>query len=264
VTHDQKAARSWTGGASRRRTTVDEIVSGIYRIATVERGGSVSFNQFLIDDERPMLVHTGQHAHYEQIRAAIAQVLDPARLAFVALLHFEGDECGGMDRFMQEAPRAQLVASTLSAALNLARFPWRYRVRDVRDGDAVELGQHVIRVLETPHVHHWDSMMLVDETTESLFPSDLFLQPGDQPPVVHEDLGRDMCEYYAQAGIFASERPVRALLDRLVPLDPAWTHAMHGGSIPRAALPPFVDALRQRPFAYRGKLFGRAIAPPPT
>jgi flavorubredoxin len=35
----------------------------------------------------------------------------------------------------------------------------------------------------TPHVHHWDSMIVFEETTKSLFPSDLFIQPGDNKPV---------------------------------------------------------------------------------
>jgi flavorubredoxin len=245
------------------RTSIDEIVDGVYRIATVAAGSQVTFNQFLIDDEQPALIHTGEHGHYERIRAAIAQVLDPARLAHVALLHFEGDECGGMDRFMAEAPRAQLVASALSARLNLARFPWRHRVHEVCEGQTLELGRRSLRVLETPHVHHWDSMMLFEETTKSLFPSDLFLQPGEQPAVVTENLGAEMCTYYQRAGIFAGEQPVRSLLDRIEPLDPAWTHAMHGGSIPREAWPPYVRALRERPFAYQGRLFGRPIEPAP-
>jgi hypothetical protein len=32
-------------------------------------------------------------------------------------------------------------------------------------------------------------MMLFEEKTKSLFPSDLFIQPGDQPPVVTQDPG---------------------------------------------------------------------------
>src|SRR6266487_1958985 len=76
----------------------------------------------------------------------------------------------------------------------------RYRVLDVCDGNAIGLGRHSVRVLETPQVHHWDSMMLVEETTGSLFPSDLFLQPGDQPPIVGENLGDEMCAYYRRAG----------------------------------------------------------------
>ncbi len=73
----------------------------------------------------------------------------------------------------------------------------------------IDLGKHKLRFLETPHVHHWDSMMLFDETTKSVFPSDLFIQPGDQPPVVTENLGSMMCEYYREIGIFAHDQPVR-------------------------------------------------------
>jgi flavorubredoxin len=245
--------------ANRLRTTIDHIVGGIYRIATIAPGTRVTFNQFLIDDELPTLIHTGEYDHYDSIRAAVAQVLDPARLAYVALLHFEGDECGGMDGFMSDAPNAQLVASAVSAGINLARFPWRYRVLGLQDGDTLAIGQHALRALETPHVHHWDSMMFVEESTRSLFPSDLFLQPGDQPPVVSEDLGEEMCRFYRWSGIFASERPVRSLLDRVESFSPAWTHAMHGGSIKGRDLDPFVRALRERDFAHDGSLFGRRL-----
>src|SRR4051794_35067816 len=100
---------------------VDEITNGIYRIATppAAEGAPITFNQFLIDDEMPALIHTGVHSEYDNIRKAIREVLDPARLAYVVLLHFEGDECGGMDRFMGEARSAQLVGSDMSAILNL-------------------------------------------------------------------------------------------------------------------------------------------------
>jgi flavorubredoxin len=85
-------------------TRIDQIVGGIYRIATMTEPYGITFNQFLIDDERPTLIHTGEHGVYENVRRAVAEVLDPARLANIVLLHWEGDENGGMDRFMAEAP----------------------------------------------------------------------------------------------------------------------------------------------------------------
>jgi hypothetical protein len=44
--------------------------------------------------------------------------------------------------------------------------------------------------------------MVVDETTRSLFPADLFIQPGDQPPIITEDLTESMIRLYRGAGIF--------------------------------------------------------------
>ena len=91
--------------------SVDEVAEGIYRIAGFNGDYGITFNQFLIDDERPTLVHTGDYHDYAGVRKAIAEVLDPARLAYVVLLHFEADECGGMQRFVDEADDATLVGS---------------------------------------------------------------------------------------------------------------------------------------------------------
>lgn len=39
--------------------TVSEISDGIYRISGFSNEFKITFNQFLIDDEKPMLIHTG-------------------------------------------------------------------------------------------------------------------------------------------------------------------------------------------------------------
>lgn len=243
----------------RQKATIAEIAGGIYRISTWVPEAGITFNQFLIDDERPTLIHTGMYDLYDGVRRAIAEVLDPARLRFVALLHFEADECGGMDRFTEAAPQAVLVASELSATVNLAGWNHRGRVRAVRDGELLELGAHRLRFLETPHVHHWDSMMIFEESTRSVFPADLYTQAGEQPAIVDQDLGTEMCAYYRQIGIFAAERPVRAVIERLTALSPAWMHAMHGGSLRERVIPRYTQALREHEFAYAGRLLGREI-----
>ncbi len=241
-------------------TQVTEIVNGIYRICSVPPGvRPVGFNQVLIEDERPTLIHTGFYDSYDAVRAAVAEVLDPKRLAYVVLGHFEADECGGMDRFLAEAPQSVLVASDVGAGINLAHWGYAGPVKGMRDGDVLELGRHRLRFLETPHVHHWDSLMVIEETTNSLFPADLFIQPGDQPPVINEDLTQQMLGLYRKIGIFAHEAPVRQALDRIEKIDPAWIHPMHGGSFARNLAPKFYRALREEPFAYSGMVLGRDL-----
>jgi flavorubredoxin len=244
---------------------VDEIVDGIYRISTTIDADGVEFQfaQFLIDDERPALIHTGMYGMYEDVRDAVGEVLDPGKLGYVVLLHFEADECGGMDRFLEGAPESTLACSAMSSDLNLSGWNYRGRVEGRRDGEVIDLGKRKLRFLETPHVHHWDSMMLFEETTKSLFPSDLFIQAGDQPPVVTENLGSEMCGFYREVGIFAHEDPVRDVVDRVERLDPDWIHGMHGGSLGRETIPYFVQALREEPFAYQGKLLGREVTSEP-
>jgi hypothetical protein len=92
-------------------TRIDHIAGGIHRISTWVPAFGITFNQFLIVDERPALIHTGEYAFYDNVRKAVAQVIDPSTLAYVALLHWEGDENGGMDHFMRAAPEAELVGS---------------------------------------------------------------------------------------------------------------------------------------------------------
>jgi flavorubredoxin len=129
----------------------------------------------------------------------------------------------------------------------------------MRDGQVLELGRHRLRFLETPHVHHWDSLMVLDETTSSLFPADLFIQPGYQPAAITEDLTEAMIGLYRGAGIFSHEAPVRTVVDRIQRLNPAWIHPMHGGSFQRELAVRFYQSLQREAFAFSGTLMGRTI-----
>ena len=223
--------------------------------------GAFQFNQFLIDAERPALIHTGMFPMYEDVRKAVAEVLDPASLAYVVCAHFEADECGGMGRFVEEAPEAVLACSDAGALLNLTQWDFTGPVQDFKEGESVDLREHRLRFIETPHVHHWDSMMVFEETSGSLFPADLYMQWANQPPIVRENLGGEMCQGYRESGIFAAEEPVLRVVDRLEKLDPQWIHPMHGGSLPKEVVPNFTRALREEEFAFEGKIFGRMIPP---
>ncbi len=238
---------------------IDQVAQGIYRISSFVPTSDMSFNQFLIEDEHPALIHTGRYPMYEDVRRAVAEILDPARLEYIIAPHFEADECGGMGRFAAEARQAVLVCSLVGAAINLTQWDYAGPVQGVQDGDVLDLGSHRLCFLETPHVHQWDSLMVVDETTSSLFPADLFLQPGDQPAIVHENLSKQMCQWYHETGIFAAAEPVLRVVERLEMLDPWWVHPMHGGSLPHELWPDYVDGLRSEPFAFEGKLFGRML-----
>ena len=100
-----------------------------------------------------------------------------------------------------------LACSDAGAMLNLTQWDYAGPVQGFRDGEAVDLGEHKLRFLETPHVHHWDSMMVFEETTSSLFPADLYIQPGDQPPVVRENLGEVMCRFIRRLASLRRKSP---------------------------------------------------------
>jgi flavorubredoxin len=187
---------------------ISEINDGIYRISGFSDIFGITFNQFLINDEKPMLIHTGPIGMYKKIEEKIKEVIPLQKLTYVSFLHFESDEWGGVE-FLESAD-AKLVCSDLSSKLNM--MGW-YNVPidhiSVWDNDILKTGKMQFKFIMTPHVHHWDSMMIFEENTKSLFTSDLFIQPGNNKPVISEDISESMIILYRSAGIFASEKPVR-------------------------------------------------------
>lgn len=73
---------------------VSEINNGIYRISGFVDTYGVTFNQFLIDDEHPTLIHTGHIGMYEKIEEKVKELIPLEKAAYVAFLHFESDEWG--------------------------------------------------------------------------------------------------------------------------------------------------------------------------
>ena len=105
-------------------TRIDEIATGIYRISTPvppsDFPGGFTFNQFLIDDDEPLLFHTGLRQLFPLVREAIASVLAPESLRHLAFSHVEADECGALNDFLRLAPKAEVLCGALAAQLTLA------------------------------------------------------------------------------------------------------------------------------------------------
>jgi flavorubredoxin len=237
---------------------IAEIHDGIYRISGYDSIFGITFNQFLIVDEQPVLIHTGPIGMYKKIEEKVKEVIPLQKLAYVAFLHFESDEWGGME-FLESAD-AKLVCSDLSSKLNLSGW---YNVPadhvSFWDNETLKTGKRQFRFIMTPHVHHWDSMMIFEETTKSLFPSDLFIQPGDNKPVITDDLSENMINLYRGAGIFASEEPVRQTTKRLVNLSPKIVYPMHGSCMDSSFFSKYTDAIMKNNFAYSGMLLGQKL-----
>ena len=99
--------------------------------------------------------------------------------------------------------------------------------------------------------------MIFEENTKSLFTSDLFIQPGENKPVISEDISESMINLYRSAGIFASEKPVRNTTKRLVDLPPNIVYPMHGSCIDKSLFSQYTEAIMKNDFAYSGILLGQ-------
>ncbi len=240
------------------KVEINEIKDGIYRISGFVNDYGLSFSQFLVNDEQPMLIHTGPIGMYPQIEQKVKEVIPLEKLSYVAFLHFESDEWGGME--FLKAPKAKLVCSDLSSKLNLTGWhnvPAHHI--SFWDNETLSTGKRKFRFLMTPHVHHWDSMMVFEETSKSLFTSDLFIQPGDNKPVTSDDLSESMIKLYQAIGIFASEQPVRQTVQRLTKLKPEMVYPMHGSCFDSSVFPKYADALMKNHFAFSNMLLGQKL-----
>ena len=67
---------------------ITEITDGIYRISGFDPTFGITFNQFLIDDVRPMLIHTGPIGMYQKIEQKIKEVIPLTKTSLCNILTF--------------------------------------------------------------------------------------------------------------------------------------------------------------------------------
>lgn len=214
-------------------TSVHEIADGVYRLSTpVDDVPPVgfTFNQFLLDAEEPLLFHTGPRQLFPLVSRAAARVMPPERLRWIAFGHFEADECGAMNDWLDAAPMATVAATGLACELSVADQAAR-PPQELRDDDVLDVGGKQLRVVATPHVPHgWDASLLFEEQTSTLLTGDLFTQAGDPAPVRDDDLvgpaveTEEMFSYTAPTPLFGPT--VRRLAD----FEPVTLACMHGSS----------------------------------
>jgi flavorubredoxin len=216
---------------------VDQIADRIYRISTVVEEvapGGFSFNQFLVDAPEPLLFHTGMRQLFPLVRAAIEQVMPASRLRWISFAHVEADECGAMNEFLALAPQAEVAHSGLGCMVSVNDLADR-PPRPLGDGEVLELGDGPTgqRVLEvaTPHVpHNWESHLLFEQQTATLFCGDLFTQIGDRPAITDTDIIEASIEAEDLFRATSLGPAVPETLRRLADLEPQTLATMHGSS----------------------------------
>ena len=227
--------------------TVTEITDGVYRINVVIPGKRVTFSLFLINDDEPTLVETSFGRVFDDVKKAVATVMDPGKLRHIVVPHFEGDECGALNKFLAIAPNAVPVCSPIGAG-SVGDFTEREPFV-VADGELLSIGARKLRFVLTPYVHLWDSLVVFEETQGVLYSSDLFGQPGEGPPTTDRDLSDQMVESLRQGGVMPSMRHLHSALDKLEPLlggqSGIKTVACHHGSVLTGDLRPYFKALRE-------------------
>ena len=212
-------------------TRIDEVADRIYRFSTFvpEIGPTgFTFNQYFIDDDEPLLFHTGLRHMFPHVAEAIASVTPLERLRWVTFGHIEADECGAMNEMLAAAPQAEVAHGALGCMVSLNDLADRQPV-PLADGQVIELGLHRVRHIETPHVPHaWEARLLYEETTKTLLCGDLFTHLGDGPAVTTGDIVGPAAQAEDVFGATCLTPTTGTTIRGLATLAPSTLAVMHG------------------------------------
>lgn len=213
-----------------------EIAKDVFRISVFVPEINLEFSHFLIRDEEPLLFHAGLRGMFPLLREEVSRLIDVAKIRHIGFSHFESDECGALNEWLQVAPAAQPVCGLVGALVSVNDFSIRPACVLTRD-DVLTTGQHRFRFIPTPHVPHgWDAGVLFEESERTLFCSDLFHQWGEREPATTDSI-MERCKealVQSQAGPFANYVPYThhtgRVLETLAQYSPKTLAAMHGST----------------------------------
>ena len=215
-------------------TNVHEIAAGIYRINTPVRmpdGFHFNFNQYLIDDEAPLLFHTGPRRMFPLVCEAVGRLIPVARLRYVGFSHFEADECGALNEWLEAAPQAEPVCGRIGAMVSVNDVADR-PARTLADGEVLSLGRHAVQWFDTPHMPHgWDCGLMMEASTRTFLCGDLFTQGGaGEIPLTESDVLEPSEQFRAQMDYYAHAPDAAKILERIARERPTTLAVMHGSA----------------------------------
>jgi flavorubredoxin len=217
-------------------TAINEIAPDLFQLSIYVPAFDMQFNHFLVRDEEPLLFHAGLKGMFPALREAVSKLIDPAGLRHIAWSHFESDECGALNDWLQLAPRAQPVCTLVGKLVSVDDFSIR-PARGMTPDDVLSTGKYRYRFYRSPHIPHgWDAGVLFEETRQTLFCSDLFHHFGNCEPLTTRDLiepTRKAMQQLQQgplAGYMPYTRQTEGVLRSLAALKPETLAVMHGSS----------------------------------
>ena len=137
--------------------------------------GVLPVNAYVLLAQEPVLVDTGLAVDEDQFIDALASVIDPAALRWVWLTHDDADHTGNIQRVLEVAPNARLVTNGFCAMRMATWWPIPLdRVHAITVGDAIDVGDRLLRAISPPLFDNPLSIGMLDESTGAFFSVDAF------------------------------------------------------------------------------------------
>lgn len=191
----------------------------------------VSYNSYLILDEKVALMDTVDTRGVEQWEKNLLAALDGRKVDYLVVSHLEPDHAGSIGRLVELFPEVTLVGNAKTFQM-LPQFFDELPVDEnhkitVAEGESLSLGTHTLNFYMAPMVH-WPEVMVTYESSEKiLFSADGF---GKFGALDYEDPEGWACEarryYFNIVGKYGA--PVQALLKKAAGLDIQTICPLHG------------------------------------
>ncbi len=141
---------------------------------TTRRG--VTYNSYLILDEKPTLIDTVDKEFSKELLDNIKSIIDPAKIEIIIINHIEPDHSGAFPEIIKACPNAK-VYGTEKAKQGLLKY---YGVcgdwTSVKTGESINIGKRKLDFIDVPMIHWPDSMFTYSSFDKILFSNDGFGQ----------------------------------------------------------------------------------------
>ena len=156
----------WVGGNDRRLALFENI-------HPIPRG--VSYNSYLLMDEKTVLFDTVDWSICRQFIENIKEVLGGRTLDYMVINHMEPDHAACIEEIILRYPDVKIVC-TQKASMLMHQFGFLMdgEVIEVKEGDTMSYGKHVVAFVAAPMVHWPEAMVTFDTTNGVLFSADAF------------------------------------------------------------------------------------------
>ena len=186
----------------------------------------VSYNSYLIDDDKICLIDTVEVDFFTQFLENIREVIGDRTIDYIVINHLEPDHSGSLSLMRKYYPDIQVVSNKKAFDMLRGFYGISGGEYEVKNGDTLELGHHTLQFFLTPMVHWPETMMSLDVTDNIIFTGDAFgcfgaLNGGLIDSEINcDDFWLEMIRYYSNiVGKYGT--PVQNALKKLagIPLD---------------------------------------------
>ena len=207
---------------------VDDLDIDLFESQYVVPEG-MSYNSYLIDDEKIAVLDTADHRKGEAWKANLKAALNGRQPDYLVAHHMEPDHSALIAWMLETYPGLQLVCSAQAAKMLsnfFEGFNFEGRVMTVKEGDTLSLGRHELKFIGAAMIHWPEVIMSYDSLDKVLFSADGF---GKFGALVNEtdDWACEARRYYFNiCGKYGSQ--VQSVLKKAAALDIQAICPLHG------------------------------------